>query len=885
MLNKLGVILLFVLNLSITNIASTAWFEAENINIGNFRFPIGVQKQFIDIPGSSFVLFYSKDGQNIVTFDVETIRFKDSLFIQKPIYNPVILHHPISGWNIYYKYESKFYLLHIDLSGEFAENIVSLGAFQGKTAVSVGIPELGVAFFAADKLYRISSTDDKFFGFPYPEDWNQEFSSLKIFLSKDHNEIFIVSKNQTTSDYQAVMFSIKTEDFDLIKAELDFFKDVVDITSWTSNRGKYFILKTDSLWLFDAESENIQLHIDGLPTGMKNILEDSSGEYMYFLESSTLNILNLNNKTIENYPLFFEKGWTIDVSSAVYDYDKNWIISILYKGGVFVREFKPCVIDVDSKTVTNFSDLIINNSFEFCYIAEEQKLVASGLEDPLISILNLENHKVDKSIPFLYEATDWSVTKSEDYPTLIANNSNTDFCRLIQPYQRKILDAEVKVMNVCQFPDGKSAFIVDNDPLSVEGQRFREYIYENSTCNTINLPYEIQNLYSETSANQIIGIKSGIIQFISQGGNIRTWLPTNYEDIKYKIHLYDPINSIMWMIYNDQSKKKYIFNQISSITNEVIDVFYIDEDAIGFFLKIEADPFKRYLYIIDESVETSRKLLILDIQNKEIIKQITLQEKITFDSGKIKVIPCIIPIPEKERLFLWAHNSKWCINTNSMELLYGDVQQNPLALESQNLGIKGYWNKNREKIIIMDSSYIGFTQTGYIYEFDLESSNVQNEIEIPNIDELTDVFFTKDKEKIIFLNQKGANISTLHLLPSWGSPATIKPTTNYVQLGEGDNAKFTINIKNEYDFPQNVTAYLWLYAPNGTMLFFDGISMTTNITGIPLTLPKNLDITGDILTFTMPEGVPEGFYNFNAVLISEKGDRGPIGTWNFYIKD
>src|SRR4030042_5036753 len=121
--------------------------------------------------------------------------------------------------------------------------------------------------------------------------------------------------------------------------------------------------------------------------------------------------------------------------------------------------------------------------------------------------------------------------------------------------------------------------------------------------------------------------------------------------------------------------------------------------------------------------------------------------------------------------------------------------------------------------------------------------------------------------------------------PAWQTPASISPSTNYVQLGSGDNEKFSVNIKNPYDFEQKVTAYIWLYAPDWTMLFFSPTGLTFDISGITLTLPANCDVTGDILSFTMPAGVPEGFYNFNALFINEKGDRGPIGTWNFYVRD
>ena len=147
------------------------------------------------------------------------------------------------------------------------------------------------------------------------------------------------------------------------------------------------------------------------------------------------------------------------------------------------------------------------------------------------------------------------------------------------------------------------------------------------------------------------------------------------------------------------------------------------------------------------------------------------------------------------------------------------------------------------------------------------------------------VYFPKNKNEIIFLNKIMNQVITLHLNPAWEKPATIEPGPNYVQFGEGDEAKFRVNVKNPYEFGQRATAYIWLYAPDGTMLFLNGMGVTLECAGIPLTLPANTDVTGDILSFTMPAGVPEGFYNFNAVFINEKGDRDSIGTWNFYVKD
>ena len=69
------------------------------------------------------------------------------------------------------------------------------------------------------------------------------------------------------------------------------------------------------------------------------------------------------------------------------------------------------------------------------------------------------------------------------------------------------------------------------------------------------------------------------------------------------------------------------------------------------------------------------------------------------------------------------------------------------------------------------------------------------------------------------------------------------------------------------------------------MLFFNGSGLTFEITGIPFTLSAETDMDVNIISFTVPAEVPEGFYNFNAVFINEQGNRGPIGSFNFRIKN
>ena len=197
-----------------------------------------------------------------------------------------------------------------------------------------------------------------------------------------------------------------------------------------------------------------------------------------------------------------------------------------------------------------------------------------------------------------------------------------------------------------------------------------------------------------------------------------------------------------------------------------------------------------------------------------------------------------------------------------------EVQNNPPA-SNNSPGIQGIYLEENNRVLVVNPG-------SKVLEFDLNTGNVMKEIPFSNY--FSSIQFTKEKDKILFFSSGNSSISTLFLDPAWEKPAVIEPSTNYVQFGEGDEAKFRVNVKNPYEFEQRATAYVWMYAPDGTMLFLNGMGVTLDAAGIPLILPANTDVTGDILSFTMPAGVPEGFYNFNAVFINDKGDGDLLGV-------
>jgi len=197
--------------------------------------------------------------------------------------------------------------------------------------------------------------------------------------------------------------------------------------------------------------------------------------------------------------------------------------------------------------------------------------------------------------------------------------------------------------------------------------------------------------------------------------------------------------------------------------------------------------------------------------------------------------------------------------------------------------IPGRWDEGRGLLIVYDRCVAAdqLPYTKRVLEIDPKTREIVTEIPIRG--DLEEIFFPAEKDKLIFLSTDDTKIYTLHLNPGWKNPPTITPSTNYITFYTDEIAQFNVNIKNG-DTEQKATAYIWLITPDGDIFFVHYLGVTPDIAGIPLTLPPNIDINWQLFDFTIPEIMPAGLYNFNAVFINANGDRGPIGTWNFYVK-
>jgi hypothetical protein len=441
------------------------------------------------------------------------------------------------------------------------------------------------------------------------------------------------------------------------------------------------------------------------------------------------------------------------------------------------------------------------------------------------------------------------------------------------------------------FPDGKSALVYlqtlsDSGPT---GFKQIEYYFDSGIIEDIEPQIAWIDTYPDPYQNQLIGIYNEIINFVKHDNDIQRLKPEIDEGFKYTNRAVDVENGILWSAYINTTSKDLLLVNVSTKSCSVIDSFRLTNYTASSIENLVIDPQQRNIFFIHKITEKkdfyTKEFMIIDLKSKEIVKSITLQINVHY--GDLK--PCIISIPDKNKVFVWDGYGSWCIDTNSMELEYGIALIAPAASPRSFVmnNIEGVWDSYNEKVIIYDPSVIPGDLIRYyprVLEINVDNGQVLQEIKIDEY--FSKVFFPKEKDKIWFLAEREPRVYTLHLNPAWNESVKITPTSNYINYTSGTRAIFRVNVQNPYTFEQKATAFIWLYAPDiDTPFYFDGVSLTTEAKGIPLTLPANLDVTGDIMTFTMPSGVPEGYYNFNAVFINENGDRGPIGTWNFYVKD
>jgi len=881
------------------------WIESIDFRMGNLKYQTYVDRgNFLEISESPYVLYY--DAVDVFVLDKDDLKIRGSLTVglndyinSNGICSGEIVPDTVSGWYFYYIFypencykNGKFGRLHIDPQCEIVENEWFMRTTSSIPSSTCNLEKSEIWFFT-EKIIRLNVIDETWSEFDYPLGWDYDCERVHTYPVLEYGSIIGIAYGRTIKDRQAFILDVDNGTAKAIVAEEKFFNGVDDIQAWNNHINHFVILGKDSIYSYNYETGEIKLLIDGLNFVTEEIIQDETGMIFYlpYFELNTdnveftngINIVDLNEKTVESKEIILNEGYHFTYLSF-FDPNSITIIMIIQFGTYGDREV--IVINLDDfsyKTIENSQGHYGQN---WLFLENENRLFC--ISDPFIRVADLELKQIFNSIPLHYKTDSWNIIDDLNKPILLDNQNGPDFIRILPDFSREPNNIGIQAHWACQFPDGFKGIIGEGLKISsgTTGKyytryTFNRYDFESKIAERMHIPYECDNMFTDTKNNQIIGSKfsSGfnLIEFISPDNFITSWFSPEGLDLKSQKLLFDEQNSILWALFKNKDNNDLYFYKFSTTEKSLLDTFILADGVFTKIVSIVMDPLDRFLFIIDETDDdTQRDLAIFDISKKEIVKRFLLQTGVKHGLTKYIAAPGIIPIPQKDILFLWDHENAWSMDLYTMEVIYGETVNNPQSFNCFYEDIYGEYLEEKDRVLVVDFR-------DRVLEIELSSGNIVNEIILPaSIDEF---HITKEKDKILLLSTDRSIVYTLHLVPAWEKPATIYPTTNFIQFGEGDKAKFTINIKNDYEFSQDVTAYIWLYAPIGVKLYFNGYGMTTDVGGIPLTLPANLDITGDILTFTMPSSVPEGFYNFNAVLINENGDRGPIGTWNFYVKD
>jgi len=893
--NFIAIVLCFII--VVPGVFNGEWYETESPSLGNIPFTNTSNRvgNLVGIPGSDFVIFSNIEastsdrlGSSTVIFDVTSGLFRGGCASEISKYYNVILPDSSGGWDIIYLYFAETERLgrqHIESSGEFGlEETFTLRAPYGSME-SFGVLERGEAWFVANKILRFTSSDENWTEISYPEAWDLDHKTLNTYPAEDFMTLFVTSYGKGIEDYQCGVLDLVSLEFKMVEKEKGFFGDILDIKEWNGHDNSFLILKQDSLWLYDFNAGVIEKILEGFTSYSSSIFQNSAGENLYVLgPSPELFILHPEGKNFDQHSLAFGEGWNIETQYYYFDPGNDRIITFIQKG----KDYRPLIIDLSDLSASSSENLSISE-MNFClYLPDEDKLLTLSAFTPYINVLDLSAETLNSSISITYAPFSWSIDQDEVRPVFIGNEGGFDFSRWEGFGRREFFDAGMTTDGIYHYMD-RSAVLIKNVTFG-GGTKLKEYHFSNEAIEDIELPYVSSLFLTDPLQNQIISLsskdedKKGVAMFIKPHGAIDQWMPGD-EGVKYKTYVEDLENGAFWMICQHSESAAWYFYKVSTQSYGLMDSFTIDGNDMSAPFCITLDPSGKYLYFFNQNQgddgKSSNELVVLDVINGEIVKKLTIQE----DISGFKVTPCIIPIPGKDVLFLWAYDRGWTIDATTFDMIHGEVQQAPEAGYASP-SIQGIWDEERDRVVVADLSKIvniEGTYGGYLYEIDPLTCEVLEKIDPPDKFDINKMFFPEEKDRVVFLYSDKAKIHTLYIHPAWEEPAIIDTSTNYIQFDAGDPARFNIHVKNDAHFGQDVTAYIWLYAPGGEMIFFGAGGFSFDITGIPLSLPPDFDISVDIIDFTIPEGLPEGVYNFNAIFVNGNMELGPMGTWNFHV--
>jgi hypothetical protein len=896
--NKLSFLMILTVIIFIHQGIGFAWYETHNLGLGNTGFKNNVDPWsfFTEIPNSPYVLL--NNGLYFVTIDVPIGLVRDEYMFELGASNVIVLPDSEDGWNLYYNTMFQFGTVHISSNGEFKEQRW-LNVTYENFANGIGIPQRNEIWYFTNKIFHFKAQNEEWNTFEYPQGWDTDMNVIYLYPSDDLESIIVVTKGKTIQDYEAMWFNTSSGESRMLYAEAKFFEGVYDVKQWNGHPGKYLILKKSQVIAYDVNNGTYEILVQDFGGLTENIMQDKTGKYVYSLNIDSISVIDLIEKKIDVHSLSLNEGDQITLSAhtdTIYDTQRRKIITYIRDKDYTKLSF--ALIDLDNFSLNYIQKLPDGISMVALFMQRDNRIVTTRKTQ--LYILDLDTMERIITIPLATISYKWSAIPGDPAPTIIPDFFTTTYFKKLESLGR--LDNYYGgdgnfIRSMIFYPGTDIAFMQVDTGAGFNIFNYKEYDFKDNSITPFDTPpMKPIFLDPDPKNGQIIdlngtdpAVDNGALQFIKSGKRIRSWVPPenstpgNPKIMSYTRSL-DTENDIYWAVYRDLVTKDVYFYEFSTKTQELLESFMVPVSDFISITGLVMDSTKKFLYYTSLK-EVSQNIydiyfIAFDIEKREIVTKILLAtNSTTMYSG-------IILIPEQNRIFLWAHYGAWLIDSNNFNVIYGEVKDNPQVVYKKLAYIDGFFDEENNSVIIADlytSNDEGGSPYKRILKVDLLTGNVINSYKLPD-DTINQVFLSKDKKNFYMLSYDKPRFFVIPTNPAWKDPPTIKTSTNYIGYTPGDKARFNIHVTNGEN-SQKVNIYLWLCAPGNITLFFDGIGFSQVPSGIPVVLPANLDISGDILSIVIPQIMPDGFYQFNAIFLNDKYDIGSMGTWNFYVKN
>jgi hypothetical protein len=868
-------IIFCIIILLICSSAQCMMIDEQDLCLGNLYDFSGVPTY---LPNSNFVIDIdvtnvttTKPAGEVAVVDIKKARFLGH-FTDPDIKDQNVAVLTVeNGWDVYlYTTDSYLSKIHVDNTGDLSE-LKKLVQWQTSNMISFQKKNKIYAF--TNRIYEYNPETNEVKSYRLPEDFPIDKTAVGIhFLSEIDSVIF------SDSSY-SVSYILDLNTLSSVKLEETY--SIKSIKPWMGHGNKYLcLISSDTMYIssFDPVTQKFEVLFKEIPILTQNLALDDNGKYIYAMVDGANDLFKFDteNKSYEFIDFGYDETYIISLDRWFYIPGKDKILTGANVSRWGPGSYRTAIIDITNKNIEllDIPDLwykVEKITPTPIYFAELNRIVSNeGLRT--LNIIDVDTDKPIDTLKF----------NGNSLSSLKLSMGNMGI--FTEPYfimldptisWRKFYQWGNWIRNWTYYPDGHGiVYAKQKENIITMEINIFDYNPQNGQTRMFDIPTSVQTnsysyyLFSNPSNINVIALPDDSSKlYLIEDFNRYDTIANPHPDISISNRFFDEKSGYLWLFSIDDSSGIISYFKFNSIDGSFTDLTYTDFTGSfvdNIFLNDTGKFFLRFgdcnLYAINPDT------------GKTIFKTLIFSAGDMFTES-----PALALSPDYHYIYLWDGSKAWKIDTSTWKIVYGEVNNDPI----QNMGdCKGIYDSNRDEFIVFDT-----IKTNTVMIIDPETGSVkQSQIIVTNPSQyLINPILDLENRSIYFIdNYHEAKLATVRLDDTWDNAPTIKPQGQFVEYRPGDTFKLTLDIANPVDTPQDATAYIWFWLPTGQYVFFGPNGLTTDVVGIPLTLPVSLDTSISIDLFTVPQGMPSGFYNLNAVFFNNRtAVRGPMGTYNF----